>query len=99
MTRHYLHADQNVVKTAVYALPDVTGAAPTPDPADVAKAEKTALLTTLEGMTAKTWKADRDKLLSMLKSNEIAKAQKQNGAETGISPTSTPVEKPTKERA
>jgi integrase len=96
MTRHYLHADQSVVKTAVYALPDVTGAVPTPDPADTAKAEKTSILTTLEGMTAKTWKADRDKLLSMLKRNEITEVQKQSGAKTGTSPTSTPVENPTR---
>ena len=99
MTRHYLHADQNVVKKAVYALPDVTGAAPTPDPADAAKAEKTAILTTLEGMTAKTWKADRAKLLSMLKSHETTEEQKQKVAETERSPTSTTVEQPTKERA
>ena len=88
MTRHYLHADQSVVKNAVYALPDVTGTTPLPEPADAAKAEKAALQAILNGMTARTWKTDRDKLLSMLKSNEITKTQ--NEVETGKTPTSTP---------
>ena len=88
MTRHYLHADQNIVKKAVYALPDVTGTTPIPEPADAAKAEKAALLAIAEGMTAKTWKANRDKLISMLKSS--GPAETQSGEAAGKKPSTTP---------
>ncbi len=72
MTQHYTHIGIETAKNAVDLLPDVTKepakanteTEPTPDaPAQV---DRTALLATLEGMTAKTWKADRDKLVLAL---------------------------------
>ena len=97
MTRHYLHADQNIVKNAVYALPDVTGTTPVQDPVDAAKAERTALLAIVKGMTAKTWKSDRKKMLSMLKSGGNTESQKQCGTESGQKPPETPCNPATKE--
>lgn len=88
MTRHYLHADQNVVKNAVYALPDVTGTTPIPEPANAAKAERAALLSIAECMTAKTWKAKRDELISKLKSSGPTETQK--GEAAGKKPAATP---------
>jgi hypothetical protein len=47
MTRHYLHADQNVVKNAVGLLPDVAH----PNSASAATAKFEAILAGLEGLS------------------------------------------------
>ena len=50
MTRHYLHADQNVVKTAVGLLPDVSGNADKEKDKHAPSAKLKAVLAGLEGL-------------------------------------------------
>ncbi len=70
MTRHYLHADQNVVRNAVCALPDVTGT-DTKEAADATtRASLDAILGQLEGL-------DSDQLQELVKkAKEVISAKK-----------------------
>ena len=51
MTRHYLHADQNVVKDAVGLLPDVSGTADKEKDKHAPSAKLKAVLAELDGLT------------------------------------------------
>jgi len=72
MTQHYTHIGIETAKNAVDLLPDVTKEPATANTETEAKpdaplqVDATALMATLRGMTAKTWKADRDKLVLAL---------------------------------
>jgi len=70
MTQHYTHIAIETAQNAVALLPDVTRTQAPADPADAPQAPGASLLAILEGMTAKTWKADRARLLKRLKKNE-----------------------------
>jgi hypothetical protein len=72
MPQHYTHIGIETAKNAVDLLPDVTKEPATANTETEAKpdaplqVDATALMATLRGMTAKTWKADRDKLVLAL---------------------------------
>ena len=72
MTQHYTHIGIETAQKAVALLPDVTkepeqvNAVSEADPAAPAQVDAAALLKVLQGMTAKTWRADRDKLVEAL---------------------------------
>ena len=72
MTQHYTHIGIETAQKAVALLPDVTkepeqvNAPPETGPEAPAQLDVAALLKALNGMTAKTWRADRDKLVESL---------------------------------
>jgi len=72
MTQHYTHIGIETAKNAVALLPDVTRepdqvtTKPGTVPAAPAQVDVAALVAALMGMTPKTWKAERDKLVTFL---------------------------------
>lgn len=75
MTQHYTHIAIETAKRAVALLPDVTHTTATAKPADATQAPDTSLLAIVEGMTVKTWRADRARLLEMLKPEGTPKGE------------------------
>jgi len=71
MTRHYLHADQNIVKNAVYALPDVTGITITEKTGKSTHANLDAILKQLEELDVEQLKELVKKTKATLKAKTV----------------------------
>ena len=92
MTAHYYHASEASLQAVTDALPAMTPVQlpPTaPVQVDIA-----AVLAVVKGMTAKTWKTDRDKLLGMLEPPVTKPTQTSGTASIGAGGQATQPETP-----